>query len=229
MTVFMLLVTETIPPTSEVVPLIAKFYMAAMCEIAFALIVTCYILRCYHSGAHEVPSWMKRILVGTMANFFGVKKSKALQKMEKEEEMFEQFASRKGFLGKMIKKLTQEDSEEDLIQCCVSSTVKEDIDVAVSNLQLPQLFKTPLKVDEKDKTNDVKEAGNRCSDRFSSKILDKLDIITTNIKSKEQVEIVKEQWHIISVVCDRISMWTFALAIIVTMTMIFYQAPGYIS
>lgn len=113
MTVFMLLVTETIPPTSEVIPLIAKFYMAAMLEIALALIVTCYILRCYHTRGNEVPSWMKRHLVGTLANFFGIKKSKALLKAEKEEQSFKKLTKKRGFLGKMILKFRHEGPEEE--------------------------------------------------------------------------------------------------------------------
>ena len=66
-------------------------------------------------------------------------------------------------------------------------------------------------------------------DAVSLRMLEKLDIISRSFQSKEKVELVKEQWHIIAVVFDRISMWTFAAAILITMSMIFYQAPGYVA
>lgn len=266
MTVFMLLVTETIPPTSEVIPLIAKFYMAAMCEIAFALIVTCYILRCYHTSANEIPPWMKRHLVGTLADFFGIKKSKALLKQEKEKKSFIKLTKKRGFLGKMILKFRPEDLQGQtgthvyLGNGFVKETHTEGLQELEEKLMnnydgrvgIPQhtdlsnhvhisrhddypngyeyhngnanghaggkIGAIPVNRNSKDKQEDP----------VSLKILEKLEIISSNFQCKEKVELVKEQWHIIAVVFDRISMWTFALAILITMTMIFYQAPGYV-
>jgi hypothetical protein len=261
MTVFMLLVTETIPPTSEVIPLIAKFYMAAMFEIALALIVTCYILRCYHTSANEVPPWMKRYLVGTLANFFGVKKSKALLKEESEQQSFIKLTKKRGFLGKMIMKFRHEDHEEETGQMFRGNgSVKETGFDGILMKNYDNRVGIPKHTDM---SHRIHITQNHCSnfvtgyefqnghanghagaridaiparktskdnaeDSVSMKILEKLEIISTNFQSKEKVELVKEQWHIIAVVFDRVSMWTFALAILITMSMIFYQAPGYV-
>lgn len=263
MTVFMLLVTETIPPTSEVIPLIAKFYMAAMCEIALALIVTCYILRCYHTSANEVPAWMKRHLVGTLANFFGVKKSKALLKQEKEEQSFVKLTKKRGFLGKMMLKFRPDDHQEEtgthvyLGNGFLKETHMEGLEEKLMNnyddkVGIPQHtdLSNHVHISRHEHYTKGYEHQNGCAnghaggkidaipmngismekqqDPVSLKILEKLEIISSNVQCKERVDLVKEQWHIIAVVCDRISMCTFALAILITMSMIFYQAPGYV-
>ena len=90
MMVFMLLITEQIPATSDVVPLIAKFYMAVVLEMSLALVITCYVIRCYHSHTSEIPRWMREILVKKLAKFFGIKKSKELKEAEKEREKLSQ-------------------------------------------------------------------------------------------------------------------------------------------
>ena len=263
MTVFMLLVTETIPPTSEVIPLIAKFYMAAMCEIALALIVTCYIMRCYHTSANEVPPWMKKHLVGTLANFFGIKKSKALLKQEKEKKSFTELTKKRGFLGKMILKFRPDDLHDEtgtnvyLGNGFVKETHTEGLEEKLMNnydgrggisqhtdlsnhAHISRHENYPNSYEYQNGHVNGHAGGridaipmNRISndkqeDSVSLKILEKLDIISSNIQSKEKVELVKEQWHIIAVVFDRVAMWTFALAILITMTIIFYQAPGYV-
>ncbi len=261
MTVFMLLVTETIPPTSEVIPLIAKFYMAAMFEIALALIVTCYILRCYHTSANEVPPWMKTYLVGTLANFFGVKKSKALLKEEKEKQSFIQLTKKRGFLGQMILKFRPEEPEEETGKMFHGNgSVKETGFDGILTKNYDNRVGIPQHTDV---THHVHISQHNCNnyakgyefqnghanghaggkidanptsqtskdkpgDSVSVKILEKLEIISSNVQSKERVDLVKEQWHVIAVVFDRVSMWTFALAILITMSMIFYQAPAYV-
>ncbi|EDO42102.1 predicted protein [Nematostella vectensis] len=73
MTVFMLVVAETIPPTSDAIPLIAKFYMAGMIEMAVALVWTCYILKYYHSDCMEMPHWVRKYILGYLGNFFGIR------------------------------------------------------------------------------------------------------------------------------------------------------------
>jgi len=62
MTVFMLVVAEIIPATSDVIPLVGIFFSASMIEMVIMIVVLCYILRLYHKGAEDppMPDWIKR-------------------------------------------------------------------------------------------------------------------------------------------------------------------------
>ena len=60
------------------------------------------------------------------------------------------------------------------------------------------------------------------------KILENVEVISDHIIAKEKVDRVKEQWHIIALVVDRIAMWSFAAITALTIVLIFCNAPGYV-
>jgi len=80
MTVFMLLVQNMIPPTSDSIPLITKFYTAAGFEIAVAVVISCYNLRLYHKNetTEELPKWMKVVFIGKLSKWLNINSSKPI-------------------------------------------------------------------------------------------------------------------------------------------------------
>ena len=62
MTVFMLVVADIIPATSDVVPLVGIFFSASMIEMVAMIVVLCYIMRLYHKGPNDPPmsEWMRK-------------------------------------------------------------------------------------------------------------------------------------------------------------------------
>ncbi|NXU53791.1 ACH10 protein, partial [Turnix velox] len=68
LTVFQLLVAESMPP-SESVPLIGKYYIATMTMITASTALTIFIMNVHHCGpgAHPVPPWARRLILHHMA------------------------------------------------------------------------------------------------------------------------------------------------------------------
>ena len=66
LTVYMLIVSETMPATSEVVPLIGKFYISTMVLIACTLIAVCISLNCYEQDT-RMSGWLRQILINIIA------------------------------------------------------------------------------------------------------------------------------------------------------------------
>ena len=63
MTVFMLIFASSIPPTSEVTPVIGKYFIAVVCEISLSLIFTCGSLKLFHHFPDtEIPRWLKKAM-----------------------------------------------------------------------------------------------------------------------------------------------------------------------
>ena len=71
LTVYMLIVSETMPPTSEVVPLIGKFYISTMVLIAMTLVAVCITLNCYEQDT-RMSDWFREILINIIARFLCV-------------------------------------------------------------------------------------------------------------------------------------------------------------
>ena len=62
MTVFMLVVADIIPATSDVVPLVGVFFTVSMVEMVIMIIVICYVMRMHHKTASDppMPIWMRK-------------------------------------------------------------------------------------------------------------------------------------------------------------------------
>uniref|UniRef100_A0A3B1IRX6 Cholinergic receptor, nicotinic, alpha 10b n=1 Tax=Astyanax mexicanus TaxID=7994 RepID=A0A3B1IRX6_ASTMX len=68
LTVFQLLVAESMPP-SENVPLIGKYYIATMTMITASTALTIFIMNIHHCGsdAQPVPEWARRFILNYLA------------------------------------------------------------------------------------------------------------------------------------------------------------------
>lgn len=77
LTVYMLIFTENIPKTSEVLPLISKFFIVILFEVSFCLMGTSVTLRFYHYSEPErkIPSWVEVLICGCLAKLLRMKMS----------------------------------------------------------------------------------------------------------------------------------------------------------
>ncbi|XP_077988495.1 neuronal acetylcholine receptor subunit alpha-10-like [Glandiceps talaboti] len=70
LTVFLLLVAETMPPTSEVVPLIAQYYVGTIILVSFSTCMTVVVLGLHYKvpgAVKPVPRWVRKYLLNYTA------------------------------------------------------------------------------------------------------------------------------------------------------------------
>ncbi|XP_073238907.1 neuronal acetylcholine receptor subunit alpha-10-like [Porites lutea] len=69
MTVFMLLVADIMPSTSEVIPVISIYFSGTIFEVALALLATCIILKCHFQdpSLSDMPIWVRHVVFKWMA------------------------------------------------------------------------------------------------------------------------------------------------------------------
>ena len=88
MTVFMIVVVEAIPSTSEVTPLISTYFSVVMVEISLGLLCTCICLNIeHHHPKMELTGWFRYILfdlMGPVLSRSSVKRLKRKQLNSKE-------------------------------------------------------------------------------------------------------------------------------------------------
>lgn len=88
MTVFLLLVAENIPPTSDAVPVISIYFTASIVEVSLALIATGVSLRLHYSyifGKNHLPRKLKRFLFETLGPKLAFDTSFLLESEEKKK------------------------------------------------------------------------------------------------------------------------------------------------
>ncbi|XP_031551820.1 ligand-gated ion channel 4-like, partial [Actinia tenebrosa] len=78
LTVFMLIVADILPPTSEVVPLISIYITCSITEVGIALVATCVVLQCYHTNPdmNEMPFWMRYFVCQKLGKLLRIQKIK---------------------------------------------------------------------------------------------------------------------------------------------------------
>ncbi|CAJ0934315.1 unnamed protein product, partial [Mesorhabditis belari] len=73
MGVYLQSITESIPPTSEAVPLIGMYYVASLFMVCLATCVNVVTLNIHRNGAanqgRQVPPWMEKYILGYLASF----------------------------------------------------------------------------------------------------------------------------------------------------------------
>ena len=94
LTVYMLIFTENIPQTSEVIPLISKFFIVILFEVAVCLIGTSITLRFYHFSKPEkdISPWVELFIFGCLAKVLGMKMS---SKSSEHQENFSMISSKR--------------------------------------------------------------------------------------------------------------------------------------
>ncbi|KAL4228119.1 hypothetical protein ACF0H5_013554 [Mactra antiquata] len=71
LSVFMLIVSETMPPTSETFPYIGMYFACAMLLVSLSCVMTVTVLNIHHRGGNgqRMPDWVRKVFLGWIAWF----------------------------------------------------------------------------------------------------------------------------------------------------------------
>ncbi|XP_033952705.1 neuronal acetylcholine receptor subunit alpha-2-like [Pseudochaenichthys georgianus] len=76
LTVFLLLITEIIPSTSLVIPLIGEYLLFTMIFVTLSIVITVFVLNVQHrsSATHTMPRWVKRLFLSAVPRWLCMKR-----------------------------------------------------------------------------------------------------------------------------------------------------------
>ncbi|KAK5875322.1 hypothetical protein CesoFtcFv8_027810 [Champsocephalus esox] len=76
LTVFLLLITEIIPSTSLVIPLIGEYLLFTMIFVTLSIVITVFVLNVQHrsSATHTMPPWVKRLFLSAVPRWLCMKR-----------------------------------------------------------------------------------------------------------------------------------------------------------
>ena len=236
----MMVVADTIPPTSDSLPLIGKFYMAGMCEMAVGLIWTCYILKYYHSDVIRMPPWVRKFILGYLGEFFGIKMENLTRVTEHSrhrekagqpsggQEIGEFDFSPDALLNNHNSNANTDHGEP--YSPCKRHAKKRNPYTQVSNgVSLNNSFvidpsmheSIPVLSSSYQRTSEpVMQIGNR--------ILERVSTLVENSAVDDRINLHKEEWRIVAMVMDKVSLWLFSITVLITIVACFLQAPEYV-
>lgn len=95
LTVFLLLISKIVPPTSLAVPLIGKYLMFTMVLVTFSIVTSVCVLNVHHRSpsTHTMPKWVKHYFLARLPAFLFMRRPGESNKREKFRRKHQQCSS----------------------------------------------------------------------------------------------------------------------------------------
>lgn len=207
MTVFLLLVAETLPATSDNIPLLGQYFVATMFVTAMSLVSTCTVLNFFHRSpaTSPMPRWVRIIILGYMAKVFCFK-------MEREDEI------------KMTPKSKRKKIEFDL-----NGDLPLDDNVYMTLPVSPRKFRDDMSfVSQSGRSTPSRRSIRSMSlvggqSTFADRLLDDINTLAEDVRSRQEDERQREEWRIAALVLDRMFFWLFFFLTVLSAFLIFFR------
>ncbi|XP_022258640.1 neuronal acetylcholine receptor subunit alpha-7-like isoform X4 [Limulus polyphemus] len=205
LTVFLLLVAETMPPTSDAVPLIGTYFACTMVMVAFSVVMTVVVLNYHHrnSDTHEMPQCIKSLFLVWLP--WILRMSRPSRKMKEKRVLF----------NKKMKELElKERSSRSLLANVLE--IDDDFRTAYST---PGYLHVP--------SNDDSSAIHSCitTQRELSSITRELRFITNHLRDEDGANEIIGEWKFAAMVIDRVCLIMFTIFTMVSTFLCLFSAP----
>ncbi|CDW56202.1 nicotinic acetylcholine receptor alpha subunit [Trichuris trichiura] len=214
LTVFVLLLTEIIPATSIVLPLIGKYLLFTMIMVTLSVIVTVVSLNLHfrNPATHRMPKWVKQIFLRTLPHYLFMRRPLG----DDDDDTFRRVSSRRsdaqfphvriGPSGDQANCYDQTSSfqrgRSEMVGRHFSDAATESSDRAVGSVD--EIFFAPPV---------LRAFQNVC---FIARLLQK----------KDKDDKIDEDWKYVAMVFDRLFLWIFSIACFLGTVIILLRAPS---
>nr|XP_020448061.1 neuronal acetylcholine receptor subunit beta-4-like [Monopterus albus] len=229
LTVFLLLISKIVPPTSLEVPLIGKYLMFTMVLVTFSIITSVCVLNVHHRSpsTHTMPSWVKLIFLVKLPALLFMERphnSSARQRLRQQRCLRARrvilglgypVASKTGITASSSALLSSDSAfstpgHKNVVSSmgCSQSNRKGDLH---STDYLPSSTQDLEQRSDSDWAADIQEAVNGV--RF----------VAEHMMGDDDDQSVIEDWKYVAMVVDRVFLWIFVIVCVVGTLGLFLQ------
>uniref|UniRef100_A0A3B4G359 Neuronal acetylcholine receptor subunit alpha-3-like n=1 Tax=Pundamilia nyererei TaxID=303518 RepID=A0A3B4G359_9CICH len=200
LTVFLLVITETIPSTSLVIPLIGEYLLFTMIFVTLSIVITVFVLNVHYRTpkTHTMPCWVKRVFLELLPRvMFMTRPERDPEKVTVAGSV--QTMHSKSCAIHSLGTLQKQHKPQALANSLVSSLTNrsESLDGGI----MPLLCLSP----------EVREA------------IESVKYIAENMRLQNEAKEVQDDWKYVAMVIDRIFLWVFVLVCILGTAGLFLQ------
>ncbi|XP_046947813.1 neuronal acetylcholine receptor subunit alpha-6 isoform X2 [Lynx rufus] len=204
LTVFLLVITETIPSTSLVIPLVGEYLLFTMIFVTLSIAVTVFVLNIHYRTpmTHTMPKWVKTVFLQLLPQILMMKRP--LDKMKETSSD----KNSKGISGRPTKVNFDNCRETKLPkECCHCHKSSE---LATSKRRLSH---QPLQwmTENSEHSSDVED------------VINSVQFIAENMKNQNETKKVEDDWKYVAMVVDRVFLWVFIIVCVFGTAGLFLQ------
>ena len=200
MTVFLLIVADSLPSTSENIPLLGAYFIAIMFDTALSLVASCIILNFFHRNPSmsPMPKWVRKYILGYMAWLLC-------------------FPDHKKYIERKISRLSSPRASK---YFTANGGPDYDGNEARYSIEMERLQST-----SNHDYNDVSrsESYETLMDPVSYKILEGIGTLADSVRREEEEEFLRDEWRRAALILDRFFFFLFLISTILTAASLFLQ------
>ncbi|KAM8940056.1 neuronal acetylcholine receptor subunit alpha-6 [Pelodytes ibericus] len=204
LTVFLLVITETIPSTSLVIPLVGEYLLFTMIFVTLSIVVTVFVLNIHYRTptTHKMPLWVKDVFLKRLPKLLmmrktGLKKNKPCSKRTKKRDCDTSMTL-------MNSQCRDVELFEDETCChCMKSN-----DQSTRNRRR----------NHQGSCNAIQESTAEIKAAFNS-----VRFMAENIKDHNERKEEEDDWKYVAMVIDRVFLWVFIILCVLGTTGLFLQ------
>ncbi|XP_002740880.1 neuronal acetylcholine receptor subunit alpha-3-like [Saccoglossus kowalevskii] len=234
--VFLLLISEIIPPTSKTIPLIGIYLLFTMVLVSLSIIVTVIVLNIHHrtSTTHTMPEWVKRWFLRRLPSLLFMQRPRY---------------NKKRAHGKLKEVLRQSRSNtsQSVAVCCEPLSKPMNGDPRSQSIPVLLAQKTREKITpslreeiewrerhrikhERGHDNDGNKEEDDDDEAYTIPFelkgaIGHINYIVEHLKEEDRVEEISEDWKFVAMVIDRIFLWLFVIVCISGTCSILLDSP----
>uniref|UniRef100_A0A3Q3ICW9 Cholinergic receptor, nicotinic, beta 5a n=1 Tax=Monopterus albus TaxID=43700 RepID=A0A3Q3ICW9_MONAL len=209
LTVFLLLISKIVPPTSLAVPLIGKYLMFTMVLVTFSIVSNVCVLNVHHRSpsTHHMPNWVKRLFLVHLPTFLLMRHPGSSN------------ADRSG----TRKNISQSGTEKRQYSNIRLSGIRTDTVYVNEELAHKFCWKVGDIPDGSDGFSDFQRPSAVRWDMDLVEAVNGVRHIAEHMKTEDGDEGVIEDWKYVAMVIDRLFLWIFILVCVVGTLGLFMQ------
>ncbi|XP_065129427.1 neuronal acetylcholine receptor subunit beta-2 [Paramisgurnus dabryanus] len=203
LTVFLLLISKIVPPTSLAVPLIGKYLMFTMVLVTFSIVTSVCVLNVHHRSpsTHTMPKWVKYYFLARVPGLLFMRRPGESNRREK--------FRRKHQHGSLSDPPAKHEADESASTYFVNEDSSKHIGWRPNESHEGTKFRKRMAV--------------KCSADMEDAVKG-VRYIADKLKSEDDDEGIIEDWKYVAMVIDRMFLWIFVL-VCVTGTIGLFMQP----
>ncbi|CAL8327779.1 neuronal acetylcholine receptor subunit beta-2 [Gadus morhua] len=215
LTVFLLLISKIVPPTSLAVPLIGKYLMFTMVLVTFSIVTSVCVLNVHHRSpsTHSMPVWVKRIFIHSLPYFLFMRRPGSSNIRERFRKKHQQ----QTFSGEPRKNQRGGGAGGG-----GGGLVSDAASSFYVNEESAKRF--GWRVNNLSESSEVRQRTTLRCNMDMEEAVDGVRYIADKMKSEDDDEGIIEDWKYVAMVVDRLFLWIFVL-VCVTGTMGLFMQP----